>query len=89
MNRLAVGRSARSQQADKVDNRINWLMDLHKTDADTQTITIRGRGDLTILSCFRIKIFLELLMSFLRSEYEDEEGDDVRNRRQQRHGILP
>ncbi len=33
MNRLAVSRSARSQQAHKVDNRINRLMDLHKTDA--------------------------------------------------------
>ncbi len=32
MNRLSVGRSARSQQAHKVYTRINWLMDLHKTD---------------------------------------------------------
>ncbi len=36
MNRLAVGRSARAQQAHKVNNRINWLMPLHKTDTDTQ-----------------------------------------------------
>ncbi len=28
MNRLAVGRSARAQQAHKVNNRINWLMPL-------------------------------------------------------------
>ncbi len=31
MNRLAVGRSARAQQAQKVNNRINWLMALLKT----------------------------------------------------------
>ncbi len=35
MNRLAVGRSARAQQAHKVDNRINWLMPLLKTDTVT------------------------------------------------------
>ena len=29
MNRLAVGRSARAQQAHKVNNRINWLMPLY------------------------------------------------------------
>ena len=32
MNRLAVGRSARAQQAHKVNNRINRLTPLHKTD---------------------------------------------------------
>ncbi len=41
MNRLAVGRSARAQQAHKVNNRINWLMPLYKTNntqhTDTQT----------------------------------------------------
>ncbi len=39
MNRLAVGRSARPQQAHTVNNRINnyWLMPLLKTDIDTQT----------------------------------------------------
>ena len=34
MNRLVVGRSARAQQAHKVDNRIDRLMALHKTDKD-------------------------------------------------------
>ncbi len=37
MNRLAVGQSARAQQAHKVDNRIDWLMVLAKTDTDTHT----------------------------------------------------
>ena len=37
MNRLAVVRSARAQQAHKVNNRINWLMPLLKTDTDTDT----------------------------------------------------
>ncbi len=37
MNRLAVGWSARAQQAHKLNNRINWLMPLLKTDTDTQT----------------------------------------------------
>ncbi len=37
MNRLAVSRSARAQKAHKVNNRINRLMHLHKTDTDTQT----------------------------------------------------
>ena len=35
MNRLAVDRSARAQQGHKVNNRINRLMPLHKTDTDT------------------------------------------------------
>ena len=34
MNRLAVGWSARAQQANKVNNRINRLMPLHKTDTE-------------------------------------------------------
>ena len=38
MNRLAVSRSARAQQAHKVDNRIDRLLALHKTDTDTQRI---------------------------------------------------
>ncbi len=42
MNRLAVGRSARAQQAHKVDNRIDRLMVLHKTDTDTQTTAVSG-----------------------------------------------
>ena len=42
MNRLAVGRSARAQQAHKVNNRINWLMPLLKTDTDTQIATMSG-----------------------------------------------
>ncbi len=42
MNRLAVGRSARAQQAHKVNNRINWLMSLLKTDTDTQTTAMSG-----------------------------------------------
>ncbi len=47
MNRLAVGQSARAQQAHKVDNRIDRLHKddnrfdrlraLHKTDTDTQS----------------------------------------------------
>ncbi len=46
MNRLAVGRSARAQQAHnvdnridrlhKVDNRIDWLMALHKKGGKQQ-----------------------------------------------------
>ena len=32
MNRLAVGRSARAQQVHKVNDRINWLMRLYKTN---------------------------------------------------------
>ncbi len=66
MNRLAVGRSARAQQAHKVDNRIDQLMALYQTDTDTQTTAVSG--DLTILSGFRIKIFLERSMSFFRSQ---------------------
>ncbi len=42
MNRLTVGRSARSQQAHKVDNRINRLMDLHKTDAGIPSASEAG-----------------------------------------------
>ncbi len=52
MNRLAVGRSARAQQAHKVDNRIDQLhkvdnridrlMALHKTDTETQTTAVSG-----------------------------------------------
>ena len=42
MNRLAVGRSARAQQAQKVNNRINWLMHLNKTDTNTQTTSMSG-----------------------------------------------
>ena len=50
MNRLALGRSARAQQAHKVDNRIDRLHKvdnrfdrlraLHKTDTDTQTTVV-------------------------------------------------
>ncbi len=42
MNRLAVGRSARAQQAHKVINRINWLMSLLKTDTDTHIRAMSG-----------------------------------------------
>ena len=52
MNRLAVGRSARAQQAHKVDNRIDQLhkvdnridqlMALYKTDTDTQNLSRRS-----------------------------------------------
>ncbi len=42
MNRLAVGRSARAQQAHKVNNSINWLMSLLKTDTDTQATAMSG-----------------------------------------------
>ncbi len=48
MNRLAVGRSARAQQAHNVNNRINRLMPLHKTDADTQTTAMYGDTQDTI-----------------------------------------
>ncbi len=42
MNRLAVVRSARAQQAHKVNNRINWLMPFLKTDTDTQNRSTRS-----------------------------------------------
>ncbi len=42
MNRLAVGQSARAQQAHKVYNRINRLMPLHKTATYTQTTAMSG-----------------------------------------------
>ncbi len=56
MNRLAVGRSARAQQAHKVDNTIDRLMALHKTDTDTQTTAVSGEQRILAGKVFQLQM---------------------------------
>ncbi len=76
MNRLAVGRSARAQQAHKVDNRIDLLHKvdnrfdrlraLHKIDTDTQT---------TVVSVENVRVKTSREMTSLMSSGTEDSRD--------------